>query len=129
MEEKVVLGNTLTILKAKKDRAEREIIKSFIIHLILAELEVLAMTFILSFVDYSNILKTIFVLVIVAIIGGLLYLTSISFIDKVESEMLRFWHCIKILIGQKKTEKELNFVGELTFTSGEEKTLKEILEK
>lgn len=102
-----VSANKLNTLKNKKEKTEKAIVTSFLVHLALMVVELLTMLIILNMADLTNIVRTIFVLVIGLVIAILLYLTGMSFIDRVSEEMLSFWHCIKIAFYHKE-DKDVN---------------------
>ena len=124
-------ANRLNTLKDKKERTEKAIVTSFLVHLALMVVELLTMLIILSMADLTNIVRTIFVLVVGFLVAVLLYLTSVSFVDRVSEEMLSFWHCIKIVLDHKQTikkpKKDLNFIGYTNFDTKGEQYLDEII--
>lgn len=125
-----VSAKKLSMLKSKKDEVTKEIITSFLTHLALMVVELLTMLIILNMADFSNMIRAAFILVVGASIAVLLYLTSLSFIDRVDGIMLDFWHYIKVAVEHKEAVKpqvDLNFVGFQNFDTGKEVDLDELV--
>ena len=110
-----VTGKKLDLLMRKKMEVERNLVTSFITHLVMICLDILLIAFTIKIIGSGNVVKILLGIAMCVFASLVMYLTSVSFIERIEAELRSFYHYTYILLHHGKeaaeSKKEINFVG------------------
>ena len=127
-----VTGKKLDLLMRKKMEVERNLVTSFITHLVMICLDILLIAFTIKIIGTGNVVKILLGIAMCVFASLVMYLTSVSFTERIEAELRSFYHYTYILLHQgkkiKESKKDLNFVGYTNFDTDKEEYLDEMLQ-
>ena len=125
-------GKKLDFIMRKKNQIERNLVTSFVTHLVLICLDILLIACTIKIIGTGSVIKILLGIAMCVFASLVMYLASVSFIERIEAELRSFYHYAYILIQQgkkiKESKKDLNFVGYTNFDTDKEEYLDEMLQ-
>lgn len=125
-------GKKLDFIMRKKNQIERNLVTSFVTHLVLICLDILLIACTIKIIGTGSVAKIMLGIALAVFTSLVMYLTSVSFIERIEAELRSFYHYTYILLHHGKeaaeSKKEINFVGYTRSGTETEEGLDEILQ-
>lgn len=125
-------GQKLDLLMRKKMQVEKNLTISFITHLILIVLSTLLIACTIKIIGNGNTAKILLGIALAVFAGQVMYLASVSFIERIEAELRNFYHYVYILLHHGKeaaeSKEEISFVGYTNSGTETEEYLDDMLE-